>query len=46
MTRKIKESIYVNALDASDEHTKIMNLEKGFTQTHAGTNLTVKLGRF
>ena len=29
MRRKIKESIYINALDASDKHTKIMNLEKG-----------------
>ena len=29
MRRKIKESIYINALDASEKHTKIMNLEKG-----------------
>ena len=28
MRRKIKESIYINALDASERHTKIMNLEK------------------
>ena len=28
MRRKIKESIYINALDASEKHTKIMNLEK------------------
>ena len=29
MRRKIKQSIYINALDASEKHTKIMNLEKG-----------------
>ena len=29
MRRKIKESIYIHALDASEKHTKIMNLEKG-----------------
>ena len=28
MRRKIKESIYINALDASNKHTKNMNLEK------------------
>lgn len=27
--RKIKESLYINALDSSEMHTKIMNLEKG-----------------
>ena len=30
MRRKIKESIYINALDPSEKPTKIMNLEKGF----------------
>ena len=29
MRRKIKESIYINALDPSEKHSKIMNLEKG-----------------
>ena len=29
MRRKIKESIYINALDPSEKPTKIMNLEKG-----------------
>ena len=29
MRRKIKESLYVNALDASEKHAKIMNVEKG-----------------
>ena len=29
MRRKIKESINISTLDASDKHTKIMNLEKG-----------------
>ena len=29
MRRKIKESIYINALDPSERPTKIMNLEKG-----------------
>ena len=29
MRRKIKESIYINALDLSEKPTKIMNLEKG-----------------
>ena len=42
MRRKIKESIYINALDPSEKHSKIMNLEKGMQQTLAGTNLTVK----
>ena len=29
MRRKIKESIYINALDPSEKRSKIMNLEKG-----------------
>ena len=29
MRRKIKESLYINALDASETHSKIMNIEKG-----------------
>ena len=41
---KIKESIYINALDASEKHTQILNLEKGVKQTPAGTSLTVKFG--
>ena len=46
MRRKIKESIYINALDASDleKLTKIMNLEKGVKTNPAGTSLRVKFG--
>ena len=31
--KKNKESIYINALDGSVKHTKIMNIEKGVKHT-------------
>ena len=45
MRRKMKESIYINALDPSDKRSKIMNLEV-LQQTLAGTNLTAKLEEY
>ena len=46
MRRKIKESIYINALDPSEKRSKIMNLEKGIATNLAGTNLTAKLEEY
>ena len=44
MRRKIKESTYINSLDASEKRTNIINLEQGVKPNPAGMSLTVKFG--